>query len=713
MSESLFSPVWFQVAELKVRLRRQADIHRHCYRGEIWYVLQDHVTGQFHRFNKDSWQLIGLLDGKHTLQQVWDIAGVKLGKNMPTQDEVLQLLSQLYRANVLQSNTVPDIAELGKRQKDYRSKEFMQRIKSPLSIRIPLLDPDIFLTRTLPLVNHLFSWVGGLLWLLLVVVGGFLAVTHWGALSSSITDQVLATESLLLIALTYPFIKTFHELGHAYAIKKWGGEVHEIGIMLLVLFPVPYVEASASTAFRSKYQRMVVGAAGIMVELAIASIALMVWLAAEPGALRVMAFNAMLISGLSTLFFNGNPLLRFDGYYVLADYLEIPNLAQRSNRYLGYLVYRYILRQHRQSTPASSWAEACWLAFYAVASFLYRMFVMMAIALFVASKYLLPGIVLALWSLWMTIILPAMKMLIKPYKDNALRGKRLGIYLAITALFFTFFALLFLMPVPLSSTAQAVVLPPEQAMLRAGERGYLSQWIGKNGDKVMAGQLVAVLKASELDAQIQLLSAQLKEADARYRASVRDRAASDVHLEESQYIEKQYQRALERRESLMVRTRMAGRLILPAAADQLGSKIARGETLGYVMDQDTLALKAVVPNSQIDLVRSDTQAVRIRFASAIHNVVEGEILRVVPQSTRDLPSTVLSIKGGGDIALDPASKDKEQSFQHYFLVELATDAKIPAHIHERVYVLFEHSPEPVAYRLYRSVRRVFLRQFRL
>src|SRR6185503_545443 len=128
-------------------------------------------------------------------------------------------------------------------------------------------------------------------------------------------------------------------------------------IMLLVLSPVPYVDASSAWAFQDKRKRMMVGAAGIAVELFLGSLALFVWLAVEPGAVRAVAYNVMLISGVSTLLFNGNPLLRFDGYYVLADAIEIPNLGTRANRYLGYLFQRYVLGVPDAESPAQSAGE--------------------------------------------------------------------------------------------------------------------------------------------------------------------------------------------------------------------------------------------------------------------------------------------------------------------------------------------------------------------
>ncbi|NIO11783.1 MAG: peptidase M50, partial [Deltaproteobacteria bacterium] len=132
----------------------------------------------------------------------------------------------------------------------------------------------------------------------------------------NITDRILAPKNLLILWLTFPFLKAFHEFGHGFAVKVKGGEVHEMGIMLLVFTPIPYVDASAASAFRERRERVIVGAAGMMVELFIAALALFVWINIEPGPIRSLAYNVIFIAGVSSILFNGNPLLRYDAYYI-------------------------------------------------------------------------------------------------------------------------------------------------------------------------------------------------------------------------------------------------------------------------------------------------------------------------------------------------------------------------------------------------------------
>ena len=148
-------------------------------------------------------------------------------------------------------------------------------------------------------------------------------------------------------------VKSLHELGHAFATKVWGGEVHEVGLMLLVFIPVLYVDASASAAFRQKHRRIVVGAAGILVETTLAALAVIVWVYGSPGIGRAIAFNVILIGGVSTLLFNGNPLLRFDGYYIFSDLIEVPNLATRANAYLFYVIQKHLFKIDSVDSPVA------------------------------------------------------------------------------------------------------------------------------------------------------------------------------------------------------------------------------------------------------------------------------------------------------------------------------------------------------------------------
>ena len=395
---SLYSTYWYRVADIKPQLRSHTRLYRHIYRGQTWYVLQDPSSNRQHRFNKIAYFIIGLMDGERTVAEIWNAATEALEDEAPTQDEIIQLLGQLHSADVMQSDIPPDTDELFQRQEKHRGK-WKQRLTNPFALRFPLVDPDRFLVRWMHLVKPFIGRIGFLIWLLIVGSAVILAARNWPELTRNMADRILKPENLLILWLVYPVVKLLHELAHAFATRIWGGEVHEMGIMLLALTPIPYVEASASATFPDKRRRMAVAAAGMAIELLVASLALFLWLSIESGRVSTIAYNVMLIGGVSTLLFNGNPLLRFDGYYILADWIEIPNLAQRSTRYLGYLLQRYLFGIEEASSPVTVDGERPWFIIYGIAAFFYRLFVLAALALFVSSKFFFVGVLIALWAL--------------------------------------------------------------------------------------------------------------------------------------------------------------------------------------------------------------------------------------------------------------------------------------------------------------------------
>ena len=263
MNERLYSNLWYRVQDLRPNLRTHTELHRHHYRGKIWYVLQDQANERYHRFTPRAYDFITLMDGRRTVEEIWTFSLETYGDEAPTQDQAIQLLGQLHAADVLLCDITPDTAEVLERRARQKRSKWFQQILSPLFWRFPLFDPERLLNRTLPYVRPLMTRWSFVVWLGVVMTGAALAVMHWTDLTADVTDRILSAHNLFLLWLIFPIFKLLHEFGHAYAVKGFGGEVHEMGCMLLVLTPLPYVDASAASAFRSKRQRVAVGAAGI------------------------------------------------------------------------------------------------------------------------------------------------------------------------------------------------------------------------------------------------------------------------------------------------------------------------------------------------------------------------------------------------------------------------------------------------------------------
>jgi len=695
MAGTLFSPSWYRVAGLKPRLRSHVEIHRHSYRDAVWYVLQDHSSGRSHRLTPAAYAFIGLMDGERSVQDLWDLCNERSGTDAPTQDDVVRLLGQLHAADALICDVPPDTRELFRRFQRHQRQRWRQRLWTPLAIRIPLFDPDRFLDRTAFLVRPLFGWFGALLWLSVVTAGLVLAALNWPALSENVIDRALAPQNLFLLWLVYPLVKAIHELGHAYATKIYGGEVHEIGVMFLVFVPVPYVDASAASSFPDKRQRMVVGAIGIGVEMLLAAVAVFVFAHATVGPVHAVAYNVILIGGVSTILFNGNPLLRFDGYYVLANALELPNMGQRANRYLGYLVERYAYGSREANFPETDRRARTWFVFYSIASFFYRLFISIAIIISLGSRFFIVGVVLMIWAGVSQLIVPIGKAFSFLSSSPRLQRNRpravaaTALALGLAGLFF------FVMPFPLRTVAEGITWPSERSQIRAGTDGFIGRLLVANGSQVGAGQPLIEAFDPFLDARVNVLEAQLQGLRRQYTAvRMTDQAEAAVLQEEIKGVMSDLARARERQRDLVITSPGAGMFVTPVEQDMPGRFVKKGQLVGFVIDaSDRFTARTMVGQNDVALVRERTRGVDVIPVHWEGRSARTSIIREVPGGLKALPTPALGTMGGGSIPIDPRDNKGVTALDRYFEYEVALPAADDrAFIGQRVIVRFDTGP---------------------
>ncbi|HET7863484.1 MAG TPA: site-2 protease family protein, partial [Burkholderiaceae bacterium] len=339
--QTLLSEHWHAVRFLRPRLREGVQALHRRLRGKPWVLLLDPVTQRFHRMTPQVYGVLKLLDGRRTLDEVWNDACAQADGDTVTaisQHELVQLLSSLYANDLVQTQVSPDPDEAFERYRRQQRARLKQTWLNPLNIKLPLLYPDAWFEAQAGLAGWLFSWGTLLVWLLIVAPAAVLGWQHWHELTENLSDRVLSAGNLVLLWFTYPAVKSIHEWAHGMAVKAFGGQVREIGLMFIMFTPVPYVDATSSYRFPSKWSRAAVAAAGVMAELVLGAIAVYVWLTAQPGLVTAVAFNVILIAGVSTLLVNGNPLMRYDGYFIACDLFELPNLAQRATQYWVYLL---------------------------------------------------------------------------------------------------------------------------------------------------------------------------------------------------------------------------------------------------------------------------------------------------------------------------------------------------------------------------------------
>lgn len=706
-SETLFDSHWFRVRSLTPRLAVDVRLHRHVYRGRPSYVLHRASTRRWHRLTDTIWEVVRHFDGACTVEEAWHAALKDLGEQAPGQADVMRLLSDLHDADLVTVNRKLDAEQLFGRNRRMRQLENRSKFLNPLFMRIRLFDPDPVVELLYPVCRWLFRPGFAYLLFALFALAFVTLVPRTAELGAYLNgEELLQADRLLVIALVYPLMKLLHELAHALTIKHYGGDVRDAGIALLVLLPNPWVDASASTAFADKGQRMRVSAAGMIAELTMATIACLVWAHAD-GLLREIAFAVMLIGGVSTLLFNGNPLLKFDAYYLLADWLEIPNLASRSRKYLLCLAAERIGAEPAERPAPVDRNEARWLIAYGLSATLYRIVLMLTIATVLSERFFLFGLLLSAWILYTLVLAPlvsAIRFLATQRRSVRLRGALIGG--AITTVFATAATA---MPLPNAILTEAIVWLPDNAVLHIEHDCEVRTVYAEPGSTVLVGQPLFNCTDPELDARIETLDARIEELVAK-RAGL---AATEpvehrlLGIDLDALLENRT-RELRLQQSLNPLALTEGRFLIDGTTDLPGRFLAAGSVAGFVVPEHQRTVRLALRQDQIGWLDDDEDPsleIRLSDPSLDRGSWPTEIRRRTPQATVRLPSAALTSAGGGMLKASSSGDGREVIAPVFDLELLWPDGAPVQPVGARVLVRIAGSPQPVAVRLIDRFRR--------
>jgi len=700
---------------MKPRLRPHVEITRQHYRGRRWHVVHDPTSNQFYRLNPIANDFIASLDGTRAVEEAWNLALTKFGDHAPTQNEIIQLISQLYSANLLSVDSTPETEQLLRRGRDRTKRKVTSQAIGIMYFKIRLFNPDRLLTACEPVLRPILNKFGFLAWLAFIVTTLVLLFPEWERLRQSF-QNLQDPQNLLLIPVAFAVIKAIHEFGHGVICKRFGGQVPEFGIMLLVLLPSPYVDASATWAFPSRWKRMAVGAGGMIFELFTASCCAMAWLYGDlsPG-WKQLAFNAMFTASVSTVLFNANPLMRFDGYYILSDLLEVPNLQQRSQKMLYHLLERYVYRLKNLTAPSTQRSEQIILVLYGLLSGAYRIFLFITITLYVMGLFFAIGLVLAIWTAGAWFLIPIGKFIHWNAASPQLSEHRTRHVFTSIGLVTCVLLILGFIPMPDRRRGVGVV----ESLARSGvffdADGFIAKVHKRPGESVIKGEPIVTLENEELVQRRRGLEAQLREFAVQYRQGLSDGqpAISQVAFERMKIAEENINELDARLASLIVRAPQDGRVVSADPEQRFGSFVKRGEQLCEIVDCDHIRIAATLdqrqsgwlfPSSSPDQpepVQRFTIA-QIRPISDVDTILTGVDVRPIEAGQKVLPSSALSYAGGGSVETDPKDQSgrvaKRPVFMVYMDAQPPDDGTPVASIltpGERVRVRFKLAPRPL------------------
>ncbi|SFB11247.1 putative peptide zinc metalloprotease protein [Poseidonocella pacifica] len=716
MAHRTFYDQWHRIAELRVGLRPGISIRRHSYRGECWYVYYEAAHCGFFRARPETHALVLEIGPERTLNDIWRGYADKSPTTAPGQQDFFDLISALYAANLIYVEGGVSETHILERALGKKRKPLPARISELLFFRIPLWDPEPFLKRHTTAIRVIYSWpVLWLVGLLFVWAGAVFLLNADRAFEQSATILQLGNLLPLYVAI---FLTHFlHELSHAALTKFYGGHVRTMGIMLLMLTPLPYADLTSVWHFRDKWKRAAVGAAGMYADLVSCALATLLWAYSPPGAINEIALNLMFVTAVYTFVFNVNPLMRFDGYYILSDLVEIPNLHTAAKAQFNALFRtRFLVEQERPNDVVSPRRRAFLIGFF-IASNVYRIMVMLGIVLFVADQYFGLGLLVAAALAYNAFIAPVIRVL-KPLKSPHFLRKHRGKLLLSSALGALLLIGVFVVPVPDHKRLDGVVEAGERRRIFVPVSGRLAETAVRSGDRVEEGQVLAQFVNSELDLQITGMEARLAGAQARKSRAIAAEAMELAAIEEEiATIGQSLAHLRAERARLTIRSPGMGIWVSDALTGQNGNWIGRGTEIGQVLDDRSYVFQGILRQETADgiggLEPSDV-AVKIEGARAESHSVAA--LQILPFSRRDLPSLALSPLAGGDTAISTEDPQDAQSVERFFLVtaDLGSLAAGPSGLDGRSgWLRMQLSPKPLAQQGLLAVRQFFQRRYKL
>ncbi len=664
-------------------LRRRGDlvVRRIWYQGQATWVVKDPLGLRYFRFQDQEYDVLQMLDGQTTLEQIYERLQAKYKNQRFSRAEVLRFVGTLHQ-NGLVVSTVPGQGPLlwhrrGKRQRQ----QWMERFANILAIRFRGVDPDRLLDGLNPWFGWFFSRTAVVLVLLFALVALGLVLVHFDQFQRRLPSfhEFFQLSNWPWILLALSFAKVLHELGHGLSCKRLGGECHEIGVMFLVLTPCLYCNVSDSWLLPNKWHRAAIGAAGMYVEIFLASVATFLWWFSEPDSwIHLFSLNLMLVCSVSTLLFNGNPLLRFDGYYVLSDVLDVPNLAQRSSTALRRVLARLVLGLPPRPDPFQPRRHVWLFVLYSIASTVYRWLVVFGILWFLTEVFRpygleVIGYLLALLSLVALVGIPLWRFVKFVRTPGALEEmKKLHVFFSLAVLG-AVVAFLALVPLPYRVDCPLEVQPRASQTVYVVTPGQLASVEVAPGQRVQAGQVLARLENLDLDIQIAQLKHQLAQKQVQLQSLQRLRfsdptaaAALPEVRETIAALEAQLKEKLQDRQRLVIRAPAAGVFIPPPWADpvrqeeqlprwagypleqaNLNTWLEAGVVLGHIATPGQWEAVLVVDQSEVELVRLG-DPVEMMLDAYPGRVISAQVDRLSSERI-ETASLRLSAQGGGEL----------------------------------------------------------------
>lgn len=648
-----------QMLAAKLTLRQELRFDFRCATNENQVIIEDPIRAKFFQIGLAEFKLVSSFDGQCSLEEILQRGDLHSDKSsVLSVDQSIKVVQWLLQNNlgyVAASDNLQRIEDQAK----HSARAKMLGLLNPLSFKLPLFNPNRLLRSLGVLASVLFS-----VWFLLVwlAVGGFAAsilFSDWQRIGLS-SLQVFSGFRWLWLLLAWIGLKAIHELAHGLACRKFGGEVPEAGLLFILFTPMAYVNVTSMWRLSNRWERILISSAGIYVELFLSFVALILWHYA-PGFWGDIGFNIFVMASLNTVMFNANPLMRFDGYFILSDLLQIPNLYSKSMRWLGDRFKNLVF-----GTPVSAGllkpGESPIVPIYGILAWCWK--ITIGISLLIAASVLFQGAGILLTAvgvvLWYAI--PAWKhwkWFTKAKQNREIQMPRLVASSAIAVAIL--YGMFVLFAAPATKSAPALVQFSGEQLLRAGNDGFVKELLVETGQRVVAGQPLIVLSSPELELSLVELEKRIQESVIlnRIKTMNGELAMAQAESETAESLRQQRSEKEALKAALVLKAPADGIVFRRGLEHQIGRYVRAGEELLTFAQSSTKEIVVAVDQRDWDSIKEcEGKPIRILFPG--HAITSGILRRIVPKASLNPLHPSLMATNGGPLAVKPKAENPRE-----------------------------------------------------
>lgn len=636
---------------LPVTVRSDLKASRQVYQGEPVYVIHDPITFRTHRLSVFQYRTLAAMHPDRTVGENFDILVNKGEFERDEESVFLSLVTNLNRLSLLVL-PVASGARLFEQHQKVRAMQRRGKFLGFLFMQIPLVNPDRFLTRTVGRVSWLFTRTFLGVWMLGMLAAAFVLWQRWAEVFEPF-NGILATQNLPFLWLAFVGLKIWHELGHGYACKVFGGYVPAMGTILIAGTPAAFVDATSAWSFPERYKRLIVMCGGMFFESLVFIPCVFLWAFSDSPTIKSCAWQLSVMASLVTVLFNANPLMKFDGYFILSELIGIQNLRPKSDAVIRSRLKATFLGLKPEAAVEEPLSTRIMLFTYGIAATIYKTVLVISIAAVVAIKFPLVGLALAVFHILTSLGVGAIKLFHYLMSSADTAPIRWRARLVALLVFVGLPLVAFLVPMPFGVVAQGVVAAEVEEYVNAAVPGELQKVNVAQGHGIEQDQPILSLENTELTSELDLNTAGLKEARSRWAILQDiDAALAAEQLVKVTELEKRVADLQQRASQLQLVSPTSGQLAMVVPQTQMGRYFEEGSPLAIVVDGRPV-LRTWLNEDQLGSIQNEIGGeVSIRIPGRSTQTLTGKIVSVERTAEVKFSEAALTHLGGGSILVN-------------------------------------------------------------